>query len=80
MAGFPDIICAYKGVCFWIEVKRPGRKPTSLQTIELKKWDDAGALTMVAYSLDDVKNVIYELDNETLTNIVASLYVAVKTP
>ena len=57
-AGFPDIICVREGVCLWIEVKRPGNKPTELQLLELERWREAGALTIVAYSVEDVKDIM----------------------
>ncbi len=58
MSGFPDIICVREGVCTWIEVKRPGNHPTQLQLIELEKWKGCGCLTVVAYCLDDVKDIM----------------------
>lgn len=57
-AGFPDIICVREGMPVWIEVKRPGKKPTQLQVIELEKWRECGSLTMIAYSVDDVRNLM----------------------
>ena len=58
-SGFPDIVCCRGGVAIFIEVKRPGiGKLTKLQKLELKKWNDAGAITIVAYSVDDVKKII----------------------
>ena len=58
IAGFPDIICVREGLAIWIEVKRPGNHPTQLQLIELERWKEAGSLTLVAYCLDDVKNLM----------------------
>ena len=57
-SGFPDIICVREGIAIWIEVKRPGGKPTKLQLVELENWRSAGALAIVAYSLDDVKKIM----------------------
>ena len=45
-----------------IEVKRPGEKPTKLQEHTLRKWAEAGAVTLVAESIDDVRRLIGELD------------------
>ena len=56
----PDINACWKGLAVRIEVKSPDHdnKPTKGQLLDLKKWKRAGALTMVAYSLLDVKKVI----------------------
>ena len=52
--GWPDIIGCYAGRAFFIEVKQPGNEPTALQAEELKRWGQAKARTLVAYSVDDV--------------------------
>jgi Holliday junction resolvase len=57
-AGFPDIICVREGICLWIEVKRPGKKPTALQVMELERWRECGCLTIVAYCVDDVRGIM----------------------
>lgn len=59
--GRPDINGCWKGRCFRIEVKTPdnGYKATKLQLLNLKNWKSAGAITMVAYSLADVRAVIH---------------------
>jgi hypothetical protein len=54
-SGFPDILCVREGVPIFIEVKRPGNTTTKLQDIELERGSSAGAITMVAYSVEDVK-------------------------
>ncbi len=56
--GLPDIMCVYKGKLVCIEVKIPGNKPTKLQEITLKKLSEAGAITGVAYSIDDVEKLL----------------------
>ena len=57
-AGTPDITACYRGRHIEIEVKRPGEKPTKLQQYELAKWAEAGAVTMVATSVEDVRKMI----------------------
>lgn len=57
-AGEPDIFCCYKGKMLLFEVKRPGNKPTMLQEATLGMWHEAGAVTAVVYSVDDVKKVL----------------------
>lgn len=61
-SGRPDVNGCYNGRSFRIEVKTPdhGNKPSKLQEQNLKKWKRCGALCFVAYSLDDVKEWIYE--------------------
>lgn len=60
-SGRPDINGCWKGKSFKIEVKTPDHdnKPSKLQEINLKKWKKCGALCFVAYSLDDVKEYIF---------------------
>lgn len=58
--GLPDIMCVYMGKIICIEVKVLGNKPTKLQQITLKKMADAGAITGVAYSVEDVKKILIE--------------------
>jgi hypothetical protein len=59
--GRPDINGCWKGRSFRIEVKTPdhGNKPTKAQELNLLKWEKAGSLCFVAYSLDDVKEHIF---------------------
>lgn len=56
-AGRPDITGCVEGRRFEIEVKRPSGKTTKLQEIELAKWKQAGAITGVARSLSDAKEI-----------------------
>ena len=57
-AGIPDIIVCYKGRFIGFECKQPGRKPTRLQSITLRKIMLAGGLGIVVTSLYQVKEVI----------------------
>ena len=53
--GFPDIHgCLKGGRALYVEVKRPGRKPTEDQADFLEQATKAGALAFVACSIDDV--------------------------
>lgn len=45
--GTPDIIGCYDGRMFVIEAKLEYNKPTAIQSAELQKWRDAGALACV---------------------------------
>lgn len=56
--GLPDIMCVYKGNLICIEVKIEGNKPTKLQEVTLNKLSKAGAITGIAYSIEDVKQML----------------------
>lgn len=56
-SGRADVNGAFNGRAFKIELKVPdrGNTPTKKQLFELLRWQKAGAIVMVAYSLSDVK-------------------------
>lgn len=56
--GLPDIMCIHKGKMICIEVKMPGNKPTKLQEVTLQKLKEAGAIVGIAYSIQDVKEIL----------------------
>jgi len=59
--GWPDIIAHVPGVgMLALEVKRPGGKPTPLQSAELAKWRKAGAISGVVTSWSEVKQMLDE--------------------
>lgn len=60
--GRPDINACWKGRSVRIEVKTPdhGNKPSKAQELNLRQWSKAGALAFVAYSLEDVKERIFD--------------------
>lgn len=62
-SGRADINACYKGRCLKIELKdsEEGYQPTKQQLLYLDKWNAAGAITAVCYSLDDVKNLMEEI-------------------
>lgn len=55
--GVPDIIACYKGQFVGIEVKRPETKTnvSPLQSYNLKKIEEAGGLSFVAWELAGLK-------------------------
>ena len=57
-AGTPDLIGVLAGVSFAIEVKRPGKTATKLQTHELEQWGLQGWAVGVATSVDDAIGII----------------------
>lgn len=58
VTGLPDIMCVYEEKIICIEVKMPGNTPTKLQEITLKKLKEAGAITGIAYSIEDVQKIL----------------------
>lgn len=61
--GTPDFIGAINGFAFALEVKQPGKKPTSAQQAELHRWHCAGAKTAVVHSLAEAKSVLGWLED-----------------
>lgn len=59
-SGRPDLNACYKGRLLRIEVKTPdhGNKATVVQEENLKRWAKAGAVSVVVYSLDEVKALV----------------------
>ena len=53
--GWPDVVGCHRGRMLALEVKRPGGKPTPLQVAEIAKWEKAGAIAAIVYSVDDVR-------------------------
>jgi hypothetical protein len=58
-SGRPDINGCYRGRSFRIETKTPDNRnvATKKQVYNLKKWFQAGAVVMVAYSVTFVKQI-----------------------
>lgn len=57
-AGVPDIIICYKGKFIAFECKVPGRKPTLLQALTIRKILSANGIAVVITSLEQAKQVI----------------------
>jgi hypothetical protein len=62
--GQPDLIGCFDGRSFCLEVKQPGKKATPLQEKRLREWSEAGALTGVVTSVDEVREVVYGADGK----------------
>lgn len=62
--GVPDRLGVYRGVPIIIEVKKsdPSAKATVLQAEHIRRATEAGAVCVVAHSVDDVKNAIAFID------------------
>lgn len=67
-AGTPDIMAFKTSIVseakirmldlLFIEVKRPGKKPTPLQIEVMKEMEEHGARCIVAHSVEEVENVL----------------------
>ncbi len=57
-AGIPDIIACYKGYFIAIEVKNEKGKTTVLQEINLNQIKEAGGITIIARTVNDVREVL----------------------
>lgn len=58
--GIPDLIGSYLGQFFYFEVKRPGKEPSEIQQVVMKRLDDAGAIGMVVTDVDTVREFIVQ--------------------
>lgn len=69
-AGTPDVMAFKKDLfctsqddrkpvtLLYVEVKRPGNKPTSLQLAVMEELEEYGATCLVAHSVDDVQSYL----------------------
>lgn len=58
LAGLPDILALKDGLAAWIEVKRPGGKPTKLQTAMLQKMQRFGCCAGVATNIEEAMEIV----------------------
>lgn len=63
-SGVPDIICCYKGRFLGLEVKLPSGRLTELQKRAIEKINRAGGIACRVESVNDVKRVIAQVDEE----------------
>jgi len=59
--GAPDLVCSVYGLFIGIEVKRPGHKPRPLQEVHLKRIEESHGHTLVACSVDEVRDFVAKL-------------------
>jgi hypothetical protein len=52
VAGVPDVIVIYQGLCFALELKAEGGRPTDKQLATIAAMEAAGAFTAIAEGLD----------------------------
>ena len=59
--GDPDITGLWAGKHFEIELKVPGKSPTTLQWFRLREWHDAGAFTFVVHNLEELNEALSQI-------------------
>ena len=65
-AGLPDILAIKNGQAAWIEVKRPGGKPTKLQSAMLQKLKRFGCRAGVATNLEEALEIVNGHQSEVI--------------
>ena len=53
-SGFPDLWCLQNGTLVFVEVKKPGEKPTALQHHRHKELQSQGFQVVIASSTEDI--------------------------
>lgn len=59
-AGTPDLIGCFMCLCFAVELKQPGEKPTDIQVKRLREWREAGARVGVATTVEEVLQIVVQ--------------------
>ena len=57
-AGVPDILCCLEGRFIALEVKTDIGKPSALQLRTIKQINNAGGISAIVRSVDDVKELL----------------------
>ncbi len=57
-AGTPDLLTIKNGRVLFIEVKKPGNKPTSLQLAKMEELREYGAQCITATCIEDLEGFI----------------------
>ena len=56
--GTPDLHACVAGVPYWLEGKRPGKKPEPIQRKRLMEWHQAGAIVGIIYSAAEAVAIV----------------------
>lgn len=67
-AGEPDIDGCIRGRTVKLELKQPGKKPTAIQMLKLRKWAAAGALSGWATTMVEVDALLEHVDDPAYIN------------
>lgn len=62
-AGIPDVLAVKDGRALWVEVKRPGEKPTKIQEHVMAGLRAAGCVVIVASSSGDIDAALARKDS-----------------
>lgn len=62
-AGTQDIICGYRGRMLMIETKVGKNYLDHMQRLRCLQWHAAGAIVVIAYSIDDALRVLEAIDD-----------------
>jgi len=57
-SGIPDQHMTWKGKSFWFELKAGKNKASKAQKAQIAKINKAGGFAGVAYTIDDIKEII----------------------
>ena len=68
VGGLPDLVVVLRGRVFFIELKRPGERPTPRQGVTLARIREAGAGSTVLYT-----NVPFETVRRVLSDAATAL-------
>lgn len=69
--GIPDRICVFpSGKLVFVELKRPGKKPSKIQEYQLDKLRELKQEVRVVKSLDDVKDFMHEFKSDYLNTTI----------
>jgi hypothetical protein len=60
--GDPDLYLLYRGIHVEIELKVIGEDPTPLQKLRLEEWHQAGAITAVAHTIDELRDILLTVE------------------
>ena len=60
--GTPDVLCCYKGRFIGFELKKPGESASELQKYRIEQIQRAEGYAYVADSVEQVKEVLYDID------------------
>jgi hypothetical protein len=61
--GDPDLFLLHRGIHVEVELKRVGEQPTPLQQLRLEEWRQAGAVTAVVHTIDELRAVLLAVEH-----------------
>lgn len=64
ISGIPDIVCVYRGLPLFLEVKQPKGKTTPLQEYQMDRIRQAGGYASIVTSVTDVRELLLTLEKD----------------